>query len=84
MAMPTVMANSLNSRPTMPPMNRMGMNTATSDRVMDTTVKPISLAADQRGAHAGLALFAVAHDVLQHHDGVIHHEAHRKGQRHER
>ncbi len=42
MAMVTVKANSLNSRPTSPPMNMMGMNTATSDRVMDTTVKPIS------------------------------------------
>jgi hypothetical protein len=43
-AMLIVMANSKKKRPTMPPMNRIGMNTATSDRVMDSTVKPISLA----------------------------------------
>ena len=39
-----VMANSKKKRPTMPPMNRIGMNTATSDSVIDSTVKPISLA----------------------------------------
>ena len=42
------------------------------------------LAADERGAHAGLAFLAVAHDVFQHHDGVVHHETHRQRQRHER
>jgi hypothetical protein len=30
------------------------------------------------------ALAAAALDVLQHHDGVVHHEADRQGQRHER
>ena len=35
-------ANSRNSRPTMPPMNSTGMNTAASDSVMETMVKPIS------------------------------------------
>ena len=44
MAMLIVMANSKKKRPTMPPMNRIGMNTATSDMVMDSTVKPISVA----------------------------------------
>ncbi len=39
-----VMANSRNSRPTMPPMNRIGMNTATSDMLIDSTVKPTSWA----------------------------------------
>ena len=43
-AMLIVMANSKKNRPTMPPMNRIGMNTATSETVIDTTVKPISLA----------------------------------------
>ena len=42
MAMLIVMANSKKKRPTMPPMNRIGMNTATSEMVIDTTVKPIS------------------------------------------
>ena len=44
MAMLIVMANSKKKRPTMPPMNRMGMKTATSEMVIDSTVKPISLA----------------------------------------
>ena len=39
-----VTANSRNSRPTCPPMNSSGMNTATSDRLIDSTVKPTSLA----------------------------------------
>ena len=37
-----VTANSLKSRPRMPLMNRMGMNTAASDTVIETIVKPIS------------------------------------------
>ena len=39
-----VMANSRNSRPTWPSMNSSGMNTATSDRLIDSTVKPTSRA----------------------------------------
>ena len=42
MARLMVTANSLNSRPTTPPMNSTGMNTATSDSVIDRMVKPIS------------------------------------------
>jgi len=41
-ATPIVTANSLNSRPTMPPRNSTGMNTAASESVIDTIVKPIS------------------------------------------
>ncbi|CFE02440.1 Uncharacterised protein [Bordetella pertussis] len=37
-----VTANSRNSRPATPPISRMGMNTATSDRLIDSTVKPTS------------------------------------------
>ena len=40
----SVTANSRKSRPTMPPIKRIGMNTATSDTLIDTTVKPISRA----------------------------------------
>src|SRR5580700_3481950 len=40
----TVRANSRKSLPMMPPINSSGMNTATSDTVIDTTVNPISLA----------------------------------------
>jgi len=37
-----VRANSLNNRPTTPPMNSSGMNAATSEKLIETTVKPIS------------------------------------------
>ncbi|MNP12748.1 hypothetical protein D3C76_1049990 [compost metagenome] len=37
-----VRANSLNSRPTTPPMNNSGMNAATREKLIETTVKPIS------------------------------------------
>jgi hypothetical protein len=40
----SVTANSRNSRPICPPMKSSGMNTATSDRLMDSTVKPTSRA----------------------------------------
>ena len=40
----SVTANSRNSRPVCPPMNSRGMNTATSDRLMESTVKPTSRA----------------------------------------
>ncbi len=38
------MANSRKKRPTMSPMKRIGMNTAISDRLIETTVKPTSRA----------------------------------------
>ena len=37
-----VTANSWNSRPTIPPMNSTGMNTAASERVMERIVNPTS------------------------------------------
>ncbi len=48
-----VTANSRNTRPTTPPMNSTGMNTATSDNVIDTMVKPISR--ERRSAPPGTA-----------------------------
>ena len=39
----TVRANSRNSRPMMPPISSSGMKTAISEKLMDRTVKPISL-----------------------------------------
>ena len=38
----TVTANSRNTRPMIPPMSRSGMNTATSEMLIDITVKAIS------------------------------------------
>jgi len=46
---------------------------ATSEMVMETMVKPISRAAVTGRAYA-FAQLHVAHDVLEHHDGVVHHE----------
>ena len=43
-AIVSVTANSRKSRPTIPPMNRMGMKTAVSEMVIESTVKPISRA----------------------------------------
>ena len=42
-AITMVTANSCSSRPTMPPMKTMGMNTAASETVIDKMVKAISL-----------------------------------------
>ncbi len=50
----TVTANSRNSRPMMPPISSSGMNTATSEMLMDMMVKPISfepLSAASRGGN---------------------------------
>ncbi len=40
----SVIENSKNSRPAMPPSSRIGVNTATSETVIDSTVKPTSRA----------------------------------------
>ena len=49
----SVSENSVNRRPTMPPKKSSGANTAISDRVIETTVKPTSpaprIAASTRG-----------------------------------
>ncbi len=44
MAAMTVMANSWNSRPTMPLISNSGMNTATNEMLIESTVNPISRA----------------------------------------
>ena len=43
-AIDSVMPNSRKKRPTIPPIKMIGMNTATSDRLIDRTVKPTSRA----------------------------------------
>ncbi|MNN47136.1 hypothetical protein D3C81_1615420 [compost metagenome] len=42
MATESVTANSRNNRPGSPPISSSGRNTATSDRLMESTVKPTS------------------------------------------
>jgi len=44
MAVESTTANSRNRRPTMPPIKRIGRNTAISERLMDRTVNEISFA----------------------------------------
>ena len=83
-AMVSVSANSRNMRPTRPVMNSSGMNTAISDSVSEMTVKPISRAPSSAASHRLLALLDMAHDVLDHDDGVVDDEAGADGQRHQR
>ncbi len=79
-----VIANSRNSRPTMPPISSSGMNTATSEMLIDRIVKPISPRALEGRLQRRQPRLDVTVDVLQHHDGIVDHEADRDGQRHQR
>ncbi len=56
MAAMMVTANSCSSRPSTPPMNRTGMNTAASDTVIDTMVKAISLEPSKVACSADLPI----------------------------
>ena len=79
-----VTANSRNRRPTTSPMKSNGISTAISETVSETMVKPICSAPLQRRLHGRVALFEVAGDVLDHDDGIVHHEAGGDGERHQR
>ena len=57
MATERVTANSRNRRPTIPPISRIGMNTEISDRLMESTVNPISLAPLKAASHGPHARF---------------------------
>ena len=60
------------------------MNTAISDIVIDTMVNADFAGALERRFHRRGAVFQMAHDVLDHDDRVVDHEAHRDRQRHQR
>ena len=79
-----VMANSRKRRPTTSLMKSSGMSTAMSETVSDMMVKPICSLPLSAARIGRLAFFDVARDVLDHHDGVVHHEAGGDGERHER
>ena len=49
-----VTANSRKSRPTMPPIRRIGMNTARREAVMEMMVKPICFAPTRAACRAGI------------------------------
>ena len=70
-----VTANSRNSRPTMSPMNRSGISTATSEMLSEMIVKPISPAPLSAASSGGSPLLDVARDVLDHDDRVVDDEA---------
>ncbi len=55
----SVTANSRKRRPTIPPIARMGTNTASSETVIDTIVKPTSFA-PLSAASNGLSPFSIA------------------------
>ncbi len=80
----SVTANSRNSRPTTPPISKIGMKTATSEAVMETIVKPICFAPASAASMGEEPLLEVACDVLGHDDGVVHDEARGDRQRHQR
>ena len=80
----SVTANSRNRRPMMPPISSSGMNTATSETLIETMVKPISPAPLSAASNGFIAVLDMAHDVLEHHDGVVDDEADRDRQRHQR
>ena len=79
----SVIANSRIKRPTTPPMNIRGVNTAISEIEIERMVKLIS----PEPASAASSGFSPSLDMLpdhfHHHDGVVHHEAHRDGERHQ-
>ena len=79
-----VTANSRKRRPTMPPISRMGMNTAISDVLIDSTVKPISCEPFSAASSGRHPLLEVAGDVFDHHDGIVHDETGGDRQRHQR
>ncbi len=81
--MASVTANSRNNRPTTSPMNSSGISTAISETVSEMIVKPICPAPFNAACNGCLARFQIAGNVLDHHDGVVDHEAGRDGQRHQ-
>ena len=68
----------------MSPMNSSGMSTAIRETVSDTIVKPICSEPLSAASSGAVSLLDVARDVLDHHDRVVHHEAGRDRQRHQR
>src|ERR1700722_7292546 len=79
MATLTVTANSRNRRPMMPPMNSSGMNTAISENVIDTMVKPLSRAPRSAASIGGTPLSTCRAMFST----IVDDEADRDGQRHQ-
>ena len=76
-----VKPNSGKSAPVWPGRNDSGTKTAASVSVVAMTAKNTWRGADHRGGARPKPSAAPAHDVLQHDDGVVHHQAGREHQR---
>ena len=68
----------------MPGINRIGMNTATSDTLIETTVKPTSALPRKAASRRPRPEFEMAHDILEHDHGVVDDEARADGESHQR
>ena len=79
-----VTANSRNTRPTTPLISSTGMNTATSEKVIDRIVKAISLEPFSAASNGFMPLLDMARDVLEHDDRVVDDEADRQRDREQR
>ena len=80
----SVTENSRSRRPTTPSMNSSGMKAATSDTLIEITVKPICCAPSSAARMGRMPGLQVAEHVLDHDDGVVDHEADRDRERHQR
>jgi len=74
-AMPMTTANSLNTRPTTPPMKNTGMKTATSEIVIDMIVKVISREPLSAACNRAEPRLGMADNVLEHNDRIVDHKA---------
>ena len=79
-----VTANSWSSRPTMPPMNTRDEHRGQREGHREDGEADLLRRPRAPPRMRGFAHLHVAHDVLEHHDGVVHHEADRERQRHQR
>ncbi len=83
MAVERVTANSRIKRPTMPPISKIGVNTATSEMLMDRTVKATSRAPLRAASRGDMPMFGMAGDVFDDDNGVVHDESSGNDQRHQ-
>ena len=68
----------------MPAIMRIGMKTAISEMLMDKTVKPISLPAEERQQKAAHPPRGGREMLRHHHDGIVNHNRRRNRQGHQR
>ena len=60
------------------------MNTATSETLIESTVKPISRAPRSAASHRRMPSLEMPRDVLDHHDRIVDDKARGDRQRHQR